>query len=97
LSFIHFFSFLGKQEHGPQILGPSQVNRTLLAEVDASVQFSCEVVSLGPTQVQWLKQLHDNQAPSDRNKTIVVFDYIFEVRLPLLHQQISMKRSEFLT
>ena len=39
----------------------------------------CAVRSLGPTQIQWLKQLHDHQAPTDRNKTIVVFDFIFEV------------------
>jgi hypothetical protein len=40
----------------------------------------CAVRSLGPTQIQWLKQLHDHQAPTDRNRTIVVFDFIFEVR-----------------
>ena len=39
----------------------------------------CAVRSLGPTQIQWLKQLHDHQAPTDRNRTIVVFDFIFEV------------------
>ena len=41
----------------------------------------CAVRSLGPTQIQWLKQLHDHQAPTDRNRTIVVFDFIFEVNI----------------
>jgi hypothetical protein len=29
--------------------------------------------------VQWLKQMHSGQKPTDANKTIVVFDYVFEV------------------
>ena len=65
----------------PQILGPlsssNQENYTVLLGGQTTLQ--CAVRSLGPTQIQWLKQLHDHQAPTDRNKTIVVFDFIFEV------------------
>ena len=43
------------------------------------LSLSCEVSSLGKTQVQWLKQVHENQEARDKNKTIVVFDYVFEV------------------
>jgi hypothetical protein len=64
----------------PQILGPlsptNQENYTVTLGGQTTIQ--CAVRSLGPTQIQWLKQLHDHQAPTDRNKTIVVFDYIFE-------------------
>ena len=57
----------------------NQENYTVLLGGHTTLQ--CAVRSLGPTQIQWLKQLHDHQAPTDRNKTIVVFDFIFEVSI----------------
>ena len=67
----------------PQILGPlSSSNReNYTVPLGGQTTLQCAVRSLGPTQIQWLKQLHDHQAPKDRNRTIVVFDYIFEVSL----------------
>ena len=61
----------------PQLLGSVHENKT--ATLGGSVTFSCAVQSLGPTEIQWLKQLHDHQQPKNPNKTVVVFDYVFEV------------------
>ncbi|CAB4067253.1 HMCN [Lepeophtheirus salmonis] len=52
------------------------------AEYGQSILFACQVQSLGPTQIQWLKQLHKHQEPKNKNKTIVVFDYVFEILHP---------------
>ena len=40
---------------------------------------SCEVISLGATQVQWLRQIRGEADAADGRKTVVVFDYVFEV------------------
>ena len=73
--------FFAEELEPPQILGPmsstNQENYTVSLGGQTTLQ--CAVRSLGPTQIQWLKQLHDHQAPTDRNRTIVVFDFIFEV------------------
>lgn len=61
----------------PQIFGPARSNQSL--SLSTSLSLSCEVTSLGKTQVQWLKQVHENQEARDKNKTIMVFDYVFEV------------------
>jgi len=77
---ILLFTFAEEMEP-PHILGPmsasNQENYTVPLGGQTTLQ--CAVRSLGPTQIQWLKQLHDHQAPKDRNRTIVVFDFIFEV------------------
>ena len=74
---------LAEKLEPPQILGPlspkNQENYTVPLGGQTTLQ--CAVRSLGPTQIQWLKQLHDHQAPTDRNRTIVVFDFIFEVSI----------------
>ena len=56
---VSFYIFSGKHEK-PKILGPVKVNRTLFNS-DDSIYLNCEVFSPGKTQVQWLKQLHENQ------------------------------------
>eukprot|EP00093_Oithona_nana_P011971 11971.XXX_418731_422924_1 [CDS] Oithona nana genome sequencing. len=75
---------LAEKLEPPQILGPlsakNQENYTVPLGGQTTLQ--CAVRSLGPTQIQWLKQLHDHQAPTDRNRTIVVFDFIFEILDP---------------
>ena len=80
---IKKFSLFADELEPPQILGPmsstNQENYTVSLGGQTTLQ--CAVRSLGPTQIQWLKQLHDHQAPTDRNRTIVVFDFIFEVRM----------------
>ena len=74
----------------PQILGPLSPSKRENYSVPLGGQTTlhCAVRSLGPTQIQWLKQLHDHQPPTDRNRTIVVFDVIFEVRSWLTEQPI---------
>ena len=68
----------------PHLLGPNQENKT--ATLGDSMTFYCAVQSSGPTEIQWLKQLHDSQQPRNPNKTVIVFDYIFEVRLVIYSQ-----------
>ena len=63
----------------PQLLGPKEEVATVSVGQDESIGFSCAVRSSGPTQVQWLRQLRDDQLPKNSNKTVVVFDYVFEV------------------
>ena len=63
----------------PQLLGPNQENKTAL--LGDSATFHCAVQSSGPTEIQWLKQLHEHQQPKNPNKTVIVFDYIFEVSI----------------
>ena len=64
----------------PVILGSKRENRSFSGSADR-VSLHCEVVSFGPTHIQWLRQLRDGQKAKDQNKTIVVFDYIFEVKI----------------
>ena len=71
-----FFDFSDNLSR-PQLLGSVHENKT--ATLGGSVTFYCAVQSLGPTEIQWLKQLHDHQQPKNPNKTVVVFDYVFEV------------------
>ncbi|TRY75683.1 hypothetical protein TCAL_14601 [Tigriopus californicus] len=69
----------------PQILGPTKVNRSLdLGDEnpkDATDEFylRCEVLSLDQTQIQWLKQIPNKTHAQNKNKTVEVFDYVFEI------------------
>ena len=63
----------------PQLLGPKEEVASASAGPEQSINFNCAVRSSGPTQVQWLRQLRDDQQPRNNNKTVVVFDYVFEV------------------
>lgn len=69
----------------PQILGPTKLNRTLDLgdkepnEAADKFYLQCEVLSLGQTQIQWLKQIPDKSFAKNKNKTVEVFDYVFEV------------------
>jgi len=66
----------------PQLLGPKEEVATVSLGQDESVTFDCAVRSVGPTQIQWLKQLHEHQQPKNKNKTVVVFDFVFEILQP---------------
>ena len=74
-SSIHF----SDQLETPQLLGPKEEVASASAGPEQSINFNCAVRSSGPTQVQWLRQLRDDQQPRNNNKTVVVFDYVFEV------------------
>lgn len=69
----------------PQILGPTKLNRTLDLgdkepnEAADKFYLQCEVLSLGQTQIQWLKQIPDKSFAKNKNKTVEVFDYVFEI------------------
>ena len=60
----------------PRILGPRRLN---ISAPSRSRTVSCEVVSLGATQIQWLRQIGGEADAIDGRKTVVVFDYVFEV------------------
>ena len=81
LNNFNFIIFLDNFQK-PQLLGPNQENKTVT--LGGSVTFHCAIQSSGPTEIQWLKQLHDHQQPKNPNKTVIVFDYIFEVRFGLI-------------
>ena len=74
-----FFPLLSDELQTPQLLGPKEEVATVSLGQDQSVVFNCAVRSTGPTQIQWLKQLHEHQQPRNKNKTVVVFDFVFEV------------------
>ena len=80
----------------PRILGPRRTNISAPHSRTRTATLSCEVISLGATQVQWLRQVSgkdgggadDNDARAGGRKTVVVFDYVFEVRDHLTHQKL---------
>lgn len=61
----------------PRILGPRRLN---ISAPSHSRTLSCEVISLGATQIQWLRQIGGEADAADGRKTVVVFDYVFEVK-----------------
>ena len=72
----------------PRILGPRRTNISAPHSRTRTATLSCEVISLGATQVQWLRQVSgkdggeaddDDDARAGGRKTVVVFDYVFEV------------------
>ena len=71
----------------PRILGPRRLNISApLSRFSPRRTLSCEVISLGATQVQWLRQVNgrgEDDAAADGRKTVVVFDYVFEVTFEL--------------
>ena len=83
----------------PRILGPRRTNISAphsRSSATRTATLSCEVISLGATQVQWLRQVSgkdggeadDDDARAGGRKTVVVFDYVFEVRDHLTHQKL---------
>ena len=78
----------------PRILGPRRTNISAPHSRTRTATLSCEVISLGATQVQWLRQVtgkgeaDDDDARAGGRKTVVVFDYVFEVRDHLTHQKL---------
>ena len=66
----------------PRILGPRRSNISAphsRSSATRTATLSCEVISLGATQVQWLRQIRGEADAADGRKTVVVFDYVFEV------------------
>ena len=73
----------------PRILGPRRLNISApVVPRGRPRTLSCEVISLGATQIQWLRQVNGGEADAaaDGRKTVVVFDYVFEVRNKLGRQ-----------
>ena len=72
----------------PRILGRRRANVSAPSTSRGGARrrtLSCEVISLGATQVQWLRQIRGEADAADGRKTVVVFDYVFEVSCDRIH------------